>query len=440
MLLGARRHDHHLLGQRRVRRDFVSQTESKLKQNRVSGAFLVSGALLLAYPVICGWLARSEGPRWFGKYSSFLLCFNLLGLMAVVWAFHQMVRPAMLPCFAWFTGLALLSVLPFGNNQLGALPGMAVAMWLARAVAAVGLVWLAFVNRREGQLARGVLATGVLLALMCLSDFVLFCVARSRSTETVSAGPHYRYRYNLSAVRHTDIILVGDSFVWGQGVDSGKEFGSRLQALLPEGTRVFMLGEIGTGLPQYVQSLKAIQAKVRRIIVCYCHNDMPAPESVVDRAQMMCSVVGHGVPSLRFMGDMIAKALTPTPEHYLRKLVANYESQTATYHRRCEQLHALLQQCFEEARTRSVEPPTLCILPGLLDFERYPFAIGHALVERTARAVGFEVFDPVEAFRASGAHERELWAAQNDPHFNELANEILAKFLWTKLAAATAIE
>lgn len=401
----------------------------------MAGICLAAASVLLAYPVVAGWAAKSETPRWLGRYSTFLLLFNVAGTLLLgcsPWAWRR-ARPAgVLVCGT------LLSVLPFGNNSLAGLPGLVFAMWLLRFLSAFGMVVHAFDVSRRGGRASLVLTTGTTLLALSAADFVLFGVARLRAGQPVGSQV-YRYPYDLSQIADRDVVLVGDSFVWGQGVPEGREFGALMQADSRAVGKVFSLGQIGTGPAQYLKSISDIPlpCRSRRVIVCYYHNDMPAPERLEHRLQSLGSSVGRGVPTFRFVGDMLAKKLTPTPHDYLRQLVENYSPTQRSHAERWALLRHQLELCFAAAQRRSIERPGLLILPGLLDFQAHPFAAAHRDVGTLATGIGFEVFDSLVAFQNAGIPAGDLWAAPDDPHFNERGHQITAEFLSGRLRPGT---
>ncbi len=391
------------------------------------GICLAAVSVLIAYPIVAGWAAKSETPRWFGRYSTFLLLFNVVGTLLLgcsLWAWRRS-RPEGVLFFA-----ALLSVLPFGNNSLGGLPGLVFTMWLLRLLSAFGMAVRAFDVSRRGGRASLILTIGTTLLALTAADFVLFGVARLRVGQTAGVQA-YRYPYDLSQIANRDLVLVGDSFVWGQGVSEGQEFGALMQADSRAVGKVFSLGQIGTGPAQYLKSISDIPlpCRSRRVIVCYYHNDMPAPEQWDHRIQSLGSSVGRGVPTLRFVGDMLAKKLTPTPHDYLRQLVENYSPTHRSHAERWALLRHQLEQCFAAAQPRSIERPGLLILPGLIDFQAYPFAAAHRDVGILAAGIGFEVFDSLVAFQEAGILAGELWASPGDPHFNDRGHKITAEFL-----------
>ena len=412
----------------------MSNAAESLRSNRVmhiSTCCLAASAFLLAYPVVCGWFASSEAPRWFGRYSAFLLLFNVAGtllLCGFLWAWRRARQVEVLFCGV------LLSILPFGCNSLVALPGLVLAMWSLRFVSAFGLVVHAFAASRRGVRAPLALATGATLFALAVSDLVLFWVIHYHPRQSEESQP-YRYPYDLSQITDRDLVLVGDSFVRGRGVPAGREFGMLMQVSQQVGGKVFNLGQSGTGPAQYLKSISNIPlaCRSRRIIVGYYHNDMPAPEGVERRLQSFARSVGRGVPTFWFAGDMLAKNLTPTPHDYLRQLGENYSPQQPGHERRWALLRHQLELCFAAAQPRSIERPGFLIFPALLDFKAYPFAAAHREVGALAAGIGFEVFDSLEFFQNADVSAEDLWASSDDPHLNERGHQITAEFLSGRL-------
>ena len=70
----------------------------------------------------------------------------------------------------------------------------------------------------------------------------------------------YRDRYALSRVTPDDVVIVGDSFVWGHGVRKSEWFGNVLERLYADAghpRQVYSLGVRGAGLERYDESLGA---------------------------------------------------------------------------------------------------------------------------------------------------------------------------------------
>jgi hypothetical protein len=381
----------------------------------------------MLYPVIGGWSVTSEVPSWFGRYSSFLFVFNLFGIGLIILCYTTwwLGRP-LLGLF----GCVVLSFAPFGNNCLIEFPMMGSAMWSVRFLAGIGFVWNAFEANSQKKKSPANAVIGHLLLILCLLDVGFHLLAAERQADGGSQQP-YRYVYDLAKVQQMDYVLVGDSLVWGQGVAEGHEFGSVLERRLESHRRVYMLGQIGTGLTRYAQSIEGIPAgrKAKRVVVCLYHDDFPAPERVLDRIRMFGAAIGSGIPSLRYVGEMVAKAATPTPDAYLERLATHYSPISIGYEKRLTQFRAELRRCYNAALMHSDERPGLLILPGLLDFEENRFGPGHNLVAAIGLDIGFEVFDSLEAFRQRNFAATDLWADSNDWHYNEDGHKIVASHL-----------
>jgi len=80
------------------------------------------------------------------------------------------------------------------------------------------------------------------------------------------------------------ILVLGDSFAWGHGVEDDETFASRLERLLPR-TEVVNLGVSAYGLPQ---EIRYFELEGRRygpdvVVLALCSNDVSKPEGTARR-------------------------------------------------------------------------------------------------------------------------------------------------------------
>src|SRR5262249_11642745 len=150
--------------------------------------------------------------------------------------------------------------------------------------------------------------------------------------------------YDLGAVTADDIVLVGDSFVWGYGVDKDEAFGFRLQALYQaEGrpTKVYSLGVGGWDPPEYVECLARGPRDVRgrRGVLSYYMNEMPFKDlSLWDCRFQAIHILGVGSPLMQLLGDVNDNVPSPFIDTYHRFLVERYDPADPTFRSRWEQL------------------------------------------------------------------------------------------------------
>src|SRR5262249_20691820 len=151
----------------------------------------------------------------------------------------------------------------------------------------------------------------------------------------------FRERYDLTAVTADDILLVGDSFVWGAGVRKEEAFGFQLQALYQqEGrpTRVYSLGMPGGNFPDDLEALAQVPpgVKARQVVLAYYMNDMPPPETWClgqwDRTQYVpLNRLAPGSPSLQLLSDATGKLLYADVDTYHRFVVDWYDPKDPTF-------------------------------------------------------------------------------------------------------------
>ena len=399
--------------------------------NRICNGLFVVCLALIAYPIIGGLAAKSEVPQFLGRYSTFMLIFEIAGL-AVIAAGLMLLMLGKTRGRAWVVVLLIVfSVAAFGSLSISQFPCLAILMWLARLLAGLALVLTAFLAFRTSARYRLPLAIGALVLCLCVSDAAFATVIRSRKAEAgISLNP-FRYDYNLAEITTHDFVFLGDSYVWGCGVGQGEEFGALFGHRLGAGSRSWMLGHIGSNLTEYAGHARSIPSgiKAHRLVFCYYHNDIPSPERLVERIQSLAQSLGKAMPSLVFVSDHLAKALTPTAQDYLLTLVANNNPSGLRFAERMAQLRGQMTACFAEARSKSLETPAFVILPVLLPFDGYPLAAAHERIAKIASEIGFQPLDSLGAFQQSGTPADQLWAAPNDPHFNKRANQIMADFL-----------
>ena len=403
---------------------------------------LLAPLVLFAYPALAGWLAPSEIPLVLGRYSVAFFIFNLwnLGLFAVTLS-------------AWFRGrhtllqlgyllLILTTVAVPMNNQLQGLFALTWLLPLTRLAAAVAALFAGFDRHRRGLGAShgGLLGLAALFIILSLLDFVLLAIlAVAPEQRRPDAG--LREEYELSRVGAADIVLVGDSFVWGQGVALDERFGNRLESLRRErepAARVYSLGLTGIGATRYLELLAELPESVRatRVIVAFYMNDMPPPDTLRSRVQNASTALGRGFPTIRLLGDKLAKLLAVDVHAYHRSIVDSYRQDHETFPARWAILERQLEQIHAIAASRAEKPPLLLMLPIMVDFVGYPLDNEHRRIAELARGQGYEVLDLLTVFRAELGDGDAHRAAPDDNHFDAATHALVARVLDSWLAEA----
>ena len=275
------------------------------------------------------------------------------------------------------------------------------------------------------------------MLLLSLVDFVLFAFLAA-APEHRQQNRGLRVEYDLDGLTATDLVLVGDSFVWGQGVGEDQRFGNRLEARFGgEGlsTRVYSLGLLGAGPIQYASLLKQIPESITadRVIVAYYLNDMPMAESLLGKIQSVTGSLGYGFLSLRFVGDKIAALLVPGVDEYHALVIDSYARDGPSHDKRWALLERQLTTVQQLAASRSQEKPLFLILPIMVDFHDYPLQAAHERLAALASSIGFEPFDLYPVFLDNLWNGEQFLVAPDDNHFNAQVHDFVARVLFDRL-------
>ena len=289
-------------------------------------------------------------------------------------------------------------------------------------------------NKPEGSRWSGIgLGVGAVVLLTALIDFSLSSAMRLFPTDrqTQIYGT-YRTEMDLSKVTEDDIVLVGDSFVWGAGVPVERRFGDLLERKLGgvQGPRVSSLGIVGANVGGYNGMILDIPAdkKARHVIVFFYANDMPPRATLSESLEKVSVVIGQRSFTGRALADLLRFMITPNPEVYAEWLLDNFVKADGTFEFRWSLLEGSLKTLYQRATERSRERPTLVILPVLVDFAA-SFDEPHRRVAELAEQIGFRVVDAACPFRSFGQKAEHFRAASNDMHLNERGNAIVADIL-----------
>lgn len=408
------------------------------KQQRFPLLFLTP-LLLYAYPAVAGLLARSEVPQILGRYTTTFFAFNVWSVGVVALLLGAWLRRSHTVLQIACLLLIFTTVLAPANNQMRYLPGINVLMPLVRLVGGFMIVLVGFDRFRSktGRPVGWLTGLGALFIALSLVDFVLFAViALAPAHRKPDAG--LREAYALEHIGARDLILVGDSFVWGQGVDQAERFGDRLEAILTEhgrSARVYSLGLIGIAAPQYIELLAELPdaAKAERIIVAFYMNDMPPIENLMWRTRAAAVSLGRGFPSLRLAGDKLSHVLAGDVHDYHRYIVESYHEDRPSYAARKALLETQLRRIHELAREHSTLKPVLLILPVMVGFEEYPLENGHRLLSDLGATLDYEVIDLLPVFRETLVDADAHRTSPDDNHFDAYTHDLVARTLYKEL-------
>ena len=239
----------------------------------------------------------------------------------------------------------------------------------------------------------------------------------------------YRTAMDFGKVSEDDVVLVGDSFVWGAGVPIEQRFGDVLERKLG-GPHVYSLGIKGADLDNYNRQILDIPAgkRARQVIVFFYDNDMPARATLRFSLEKISVIAGQRSITGRVLIDLVRFGATPTAEVYAQELLDSFAKRDTTFEFRWRMLESGLKALYQRATERSLERPTLVILPMLVDFAT-SFDEPHRRVSELAEQIGFRALDATPSFLSVDQKLEHFRAASNDLHLNERGNAIIADVL-----------
>jgi GDSL-like Lipase/Acylhydrolase family len=313
-----------------------------------------------------------------------------------------------------------------------------------RLLVACTIIAAAFDRFRETRRVQSVfLASGFALAAFAVLDLALWVfVATTAGFDPDFEG--YRDRYDLWQVQPQDIVIVGDSFVWGHGVRKSERFGNVLERLYAdEGQtqRVYSLGVRGAGLDRYLESLGRMYVSKDPgvIVVSFYPNDMPArpkPRSaILQRLETLTWALGHSSLTFRGLHDLLGRIESPTLDRYHASLVADFDPRDPTFATRWDALTSQLGQIADRARAHSKSKPVFLIIPLMVDFRDYPLTDGHDRLRKAAESLSFEVVDLLPEFRDKLGDGRRYRVRPGDNHFDARVHAHVAEILKRRLEA-----
>jgi lysophospholipase L1-like esterase len=390
--------------------------------------------ILFLYPAAALFAGTSEFPSFFQKYSYGAAAFNLMTLALYACFVAGMVwRASLLVAVAVLALIVLTYAVPASNNIL-ILPGTLPLLAAVRLAGSISLVGVALLGMRRGKSAASVvpLLAGALFFVPSAID-TGFLLSRNFTAPaaTTSIGVGYRTTRDLSKLTDHDIVLVGDSFVWGQGVEIEQRFGDVLQAKLRQAdpqANVYSLGIIGVGLKDYVKSVRDVPqgSRARRLIIAFYQNDMPPMDTFDGWMERLSLAIGRSSVSARLLLDMVRLSFAPNVDQYAKALLDNYKEDGIDFPARWQTLVAYFKSLYDLSAGRSVGKPILVIIPALAGSDREKWASAHRRVARAAADAGFEVLDLFSDFKVGTPETLRYRLAPNDLHFDVEGNKLVA--------------
>lgn len=403
--------------------------------------------ILYLVPALAGFFAVSESASILGRYSLFLAAlnvFNLLFYVFIVWAFRQeryIIKQLV------YLLVILLSFIAVGNTAISELPFIPMVLPLLRLLAGWAIVLTAFQRHRQVSQARiGIfLTTAAVVVLLAIADLGLLFYAQVTKPNKGYDLFAYRTNYSLSDIRPDDIIIVGDSFVWGAGVKVEERFGSRLQEYFAKNgltAKVYNLGIGGAGPSEYLRIISSIPDKVkaRQIILAYYLNDIQLEQSFKVRMGSLLRSLGKTSLSMVFIQDMLQRGWVntscPDVACYHRLIVKAYDKNAPTFKKRWARLASQIRRFRELSSAHSDSPPIFMVIPIMDDFRNYPLENAHRELVGMALEAGYKVIDLLPLFSEKLVDGSKYRASINDNHFDARVHALTAGILEEQLNPA----
>jgi hypothetical protein len=404
---------------------------------------VLAAAPFLVFVYVLGGLiaARSENPLVLERYSLQAATLILVCLAVFAAAVAARMRNRQALAAGALIALAAVTLIMPGSNAVQRVPYVQYVLPLVRLLVAAALIGEAAARFRRERTAGGpLLAAAMALAVWAVTDIGLAAITRATPPHARASTTGFRHAYELDEIPPDAVVLIGDSFVWGQGVAASETFGDRLeQRFRADGMprSVYSLGIVGGGLTTYLQVLSQLpsERRVDRIALVYYVNDMPPKPRALETFRNQMITLGAGAPTLRLIGDVAGRSLAPTLEQYHALLVEDYDPSSATYERRWNLMAGQLAQFHALAGERSGAAPLLVILPLMVEFASYPLTDAHARLTALGRRLGYDVVDLLPVFRERLGDGRQHLVSAEDNHFDAATHAIVAGALHSALAS-----
>lgn len=401
---------------------------------------VASPFILFLYPTILVLGEPSQVPVILHRYSYGAAAFLLLAaLLYATFALALLRRSGALLVMCLIALAVLTFPLPASNviSAGAAIPLLLAATRLLTAIVLAVAAGICVRGRQPGGALAAVVGAALLFVPSAIDTGYLLWQAKGGPAGTTSVTVGYRVPYDLGKLNGHDIVLVGDSFVWGQGVDIRERVGDVLQADLQRrdpAARVYSLGMIGAGLNDYVKALSEVPPapKIRRVIVSFYQNDMPPRDTLGGWMERLSLALGRSSVSARMVLDIARLSLAPTVDGYIDLVLGDFDQQGAAFPARWRLLVESFDTLYRLAAERSLEQPILAIVPMLTAAEGERWRDAHRRVAAVAAAAGFAVVDLYDDYGTGTAAALRYRVAANDPHFDVAGNQLFAQ----KLAAA----
>ncbi len=230
------------------------------------------------------------------------------------------------------------------------------------------------------------------------------------------------------------IVVLGDSFTFGNGLEANERYSDRLQAWLPPGYEVLNFGAPGANTPQHLDTLRSrvLPADPDFVLLQWFVNDIegdsvegrPLIRPLIPSRTVHNWLQAHSalytVANLRWGEVQVASGMAGSYADYLKARAG--DPQSADARRDAETLKKIIDEVRSQGRAIGI---VLFPDPGPDLGDSYPFAYLHDHVMNVCRETNVPCLDLRKDFAAI-ADRRSLWVSPFDHHPSARANEIAA--------------
>jgi hypothetical protein len=250
----------------------------------------------------------------------------------------------------------------------------------------------------------------------------------SRELATESNKNGFRGREFDEADDRTRIAVLGDSFVFGIGVEQAERFTEVLERMQPE-WRVDNLGMAGFGVDLMVLALEDVGVKLEPdvVVLCVYTDDFP-------RVRPYYQGMGFSLPRFRLQGDRLSVVPYPAPRPW--DSLRSIELFRRAYWKLTDgdmRLNRAILERFVALSSQHAFVPLLVLIPGF--WEDHPVDIERRqLMEEVAERHQVAFLDASDALKQAGKKNAFIGG---DIHLNAFGHEVLARALRERLSRMT---
>jgi lysophospholipase L1-like esterase len=229
------------------------------------------------------------------------------------------------------------------------------------------------------------------------------------------------------------IVVIGDSFAWGQGIERQERFSNLLEQALGPGYEVYNFAIPGDNMPEHLIRLdRALTVSPDFILLEIYINDFETPEMVRPRSYPLLPQSLHD----RLMGSSLFYVLLQNQWTRVQELLGISESYAHYMARNlldpnepnARKAYGQLHEFFSRARLAGV-PAGAVLFPATDELgphgTAYPFGYLHRGVQQTCAAEWVPCLDLLPMF-SRFSDPRVTWVSLVDAHPNAMANRLAA--------------